>query len=63
MKTAHTKKTFKPNYEKARRALERAREHLKRYGSPLDNLSKEEIIQRMRKTREQLWKEKLAFRH
>ena len=63
MKTSHTKKTFKPNLVKARRALERARENLKRYGSPLDNLTKEEIIQRMRKTREQLWKEKLEVRH
>ena len=63
MKTLHSKKPFKPNPEKARRALERAREGLRRYGSPLDKLTKEEIIQRMRKTREQLWKEKLEARH
>lgn len=63
MKIPHTKKLTKANIEKARRALERTREHLKRYGSPLDKLTKEEIIQRLRKTRDELWKEKLAARH
>jgi len=62
MKITHAKKPFKPNVERARRAFERAMERLKRYGSPLGNLTKEQIIQRVRKTREQLWKEKLASR-
>ena len=63
MKTVQIKKAFKPDLEKARRAFQRAQERLKQYGSPLDKFTKEEIIQMMRKTREQLWKEKLAFRH
>ena len=63
MKTLHAKKPFKPNPEKARHALERNDKLLRKYGSPLDKLTKEEIIARVRKTREELWKEKLAFRH
>ena len=63
MKTLHTKKPFKSNPEKARRALERASQNLRRYGSPLDKLTKEEIIARVRKTRDQLWKEKFEARH
>ena len=60
MKTSQLKKPFKPNIEKARRALERNEIHLHKYGSPLDGLTKEEIIARVRKTREQLWEEKLS---
>lgn len=62
MKTLHSKKPFKPNVAKAQRALEKTREHLRRHGSPLDNLTIEQIVARVRKTREQLWKEKLASR-
>ena len=63
MKTPQPKRTFKPDYEKAFKYLQKARERLKCHGSPLDSLSKEEIIQKVRKTREQLWEEKLATHH
>lgn len=61
MKVSQTKKTFKPDYEKAFHYFQKARERLKKQGSPLDVLTKEEIIQKIRKTRDQLWEKKLAL--
>jgi len=47
----------------------RAKEHLKRIkqllaerDSPFDDMSDEEIIRKLRKTREEIWEEKLASR-
>lgn len=62
MKTVHIKKSTKAGIEKARRSFQKARELLAQHGSPLDKFTKEEIIARIRKTREQLWEEKLAPR-
>ncbi len=60
MKSSSTKKSFKLDPERARRSFQKARDRLTKQGSPLDLLTKEEIIRKVKKTREQIWEEKFA---
>ena len=52
-----TKKT------EAQKHLEKLRETIAKNPPPIYSLSKEEIIKKLRKTREEIWEEKLASRH
>ncbi len=51
------------NPRKAKKHLEKLREMIAKDPSPIFKMSKEEIIKQLRKTREEIWKEKLAARH
>ncbi|GBD95370.1 hypothetical protein BMS3Abin06_00237 [bacterium BMS3Abin06] len=46
----------------AKKHLERLREMIAKDPPPLYKMSKEEIIRQLRKTREEIWEEKLAAR-
>lgn len=48
------------NINKAMKYLKRARELLSRTVSPFDGMTDEAIIKKLRKTREEIWEEKLA---
>ncbi len=56
-------KTRKPDPKRARKHLERLYQLASQSKSPFEGMTKEEIIKKLRKTREQLWEEKLASRH
>ena len=56
-------KTKKTDPQKAKKHLEKLREMIARDPSPIFKMSKEEVIKQLRKTREEIWKEKLAARH
>jgi hypothetical protein len=56
-------KTKKPDLQKARKHLEKLREMIARDPDPIFKMSKEEVIKQLRKTREEIWEEKLASRH
>ena len=53
---------MKKNVEEIKRRLQRLRELAAKIPSPFKGMTLEEAIKKMRKTREELWKEKLAFR-
>lgn len=50
------------NITKARRHLQKIREIISKRKSPLANLREEEVIEKIRKDRENIWEEKLAAR-
>ncbi len=50
----------RPNPKKAKMHLEKLRQLIAENPSPIFKMSKEEVIKTLRKTREKLWKEKLA---
>jgi hypothetical protein len=56
-------KTKKPDLQKARKHLEKLREMIARDPDPIFKMSKEKVIKQLRKTREEIWEEKLASRH
>jgi len=56
-------KTKKTDPQKAKKHLKKLREMIARDPSPIFKMSKEEVIKQLRKTREEIWKEKLAARH
>ena len=56
-------KTKKPDPKRAKKHLEKLREMIAKDPSPIFKMSKEEIIKQLRKTREEIWEEKLAARH
>ena len=53
----------KLNAKEAKKHLEKLRETIAKNPPPIYALSKEEIIKKLRKTREEIWEEKLAARH
>lgn len=52
----------KPNPKKAKKHLDKLRELIKKRKDPFFEMSEEEIIKALRKTREELWEKKLASR-
>jgi len=56
-------KTKKPDPKRAKKHLEKLREMIAKDPPPIFKMSKEEIIKQLRKTREEIWEEKLAARH
>ena len=56
-------KTRKSNPKQAMQHFEKLREMIARDPSPIFKMSKEEVIKQLRKTREEIWEEKLAARH
>lgn len=48
--------------KEAKQILHKLRESIARRQSPFAGMSEEAVIQRLRKTRERLWEEKLAAR-
>ena len=48
--------------KKAQRLWEELRESISKRPSPFAGMSEEEVIKRLRKTREKLWEKKLASR-
>jgi hypothetical protein len=57
------KTMVKPNPKKAKKHLERLREMIAKNPSPIFKMSKEDVIKQLRKTREEIWKEKVAICH
>lgn len=55
-------KTKKPNTEKARKHFERLCQIMSQRKSPFEGMTDEEVIEKLRKTREELWEKKLAAR-
>lgn len=53
---------MKPNIVAARKHLQRLREIIAKNPTPIFKMSKEEVIETLRKTREAIWEEKLAHR-
>ncbi|MFA4889200.1 MAG: hypothetical protein WC628_06470 [Candidatus Omnitrophota bacterium] len=51
----------KPNPKKAKMHLEKLRKLIAQRKSQFAGMSKEEVIQAIRKTREELWEHKIAF--
>ena len=52
----------KPNPQKAKKHLDKLREMIAKRGHPFSKMTEEEVIAALRKTREQIWKEKVASR-
>ena len=52
----------KPNVKKAQRHLAKLRELVSKRKHPFSNMTEEEIINTLRKTREEIWGKKLAAR-
>lgn len=50
------------NSEKAKKHLNKIRQLMSQIKSPFEDMSEEEIIKKLRKTREEIWEEKLAPR-
>ena len=50
----------KPNPKKARKHLEKLREIIAKDPSPIFKMSKEDVIDKLRKTREELWETKIT---
>ncbi len=53
----------KINARRAKKLLEELRESIAQKPNPFLGMTKEEIIEKIRKTRQALWEEKLASRH
>lgn len=56
-------KTKKPDAKRAMQHFEKLRESIARDPSPIFKMSKREVLKQLRKTRKELWEEKLAARH
>jgi predicted transcriptional regulator len=54
---------MKPNISKAKRHLTKIREIIAKNPSPIFRMSKEDVIKTLRKTREEIWEEKVAPCH
>ncbi len=55
-------KTKKPDVKRAKKHLERIYQLMSQRKSPFEGMSEEEVLKRLRKTREELWESKLASR-
>jgi len=51
------------NVKEAKKHLEKIRQLVAENPSPIFRMTKEDVIKTLRKTRERIWKEKIAFRH
>lgn len=56
-------RTKKPDVKSAKKHLEKLREIIAQNPPPIYKMSREDIIKKLRKTREDIWKEKVALRH
>jgi len=56
------RKNPKTAKKEALKAIKRIRELSDRYPSQFDGMTQEQIIAKLRETREKLWEEKIAFR-
>jgi hypothetical protein len=56
-------RTKRPNIKRAKKHLQKIREIIAQNPPPIYKLSEDEIIKKLRKTREEIWEEKLAARH
>ena len=54
---------MKRNIKEAKKHLENLRHLVTENPSPIFKMNKEGVIKTLRKTREAIWEEKLAFRH
>ncbi|HHT9125681.1 MAG TPA: hypothetical protein ACFYD6_07665 [Candidatus Brocadiia bacterium] len=52
----------KPNPKEAKKHLEKIRQLMSKVSSPYKGMTKQQIIDEIRKTREKLWKERIAAR-
>jgi hypothetical protein len=55
-------KSKKADPKRAKKLLEKLRKSIAKNPSPIFTMSKEEVIKQLRKTREEIWEEKLAAR-
>lgn len=55
-------KTKKPDAKRAKKLFENLRKTIAKNPSPIFKMSEEEVIKQLRKTREEIWEEKLAAR-
>ena len=53
---------MKRNIKEAKLRWEKLRKNISKKHNPFSEMSKEQVINRLRKTREKLWEEKLATR-
>ena len=51
------------NPKKAKEHLNKIRKMVAENPTPIFKMSKEDVIKRLRKTRETIWEEKIALRH
>jgi len=56
-------RTKKPDTKRAKKHLDRLREIISQNPPPIYKLNEDEIIKKLRKTREEIWEEKLALRN
>lgn len=56
-------KNKKPDTKSAKKHLEKLREIIAKDPPTIFKMSKEDVIKQLRKTREDIWKEKIAIRH
>lgn len=54
---------MKKGIQEAKKRLHKLREIIAKNPTPIFKMSKEEVIKSLRKTREEIWEEKLAARH
>jgi acyl-CoA reductase-like NAD-dependent aldehyde dehydrogenase len=52
----------KPNVKKAKKHLAKLRELVSKRKHPFSDMTEEEVIKALRKTREEIWKEKVVAR-
>lgn len=57
----NNKKTVSQVRKEAKKHFDKIREIVQRTPSPLKGMTKEEVIEHMRKTREKLWSEKIGL--
>jgi hypothetical protein len=55
-------KKTKPDVKSAKKHLEKIYQLMSQRKSPFEGMSEEEVIKKLRKTREEIWEEKLASR-
>jgi len=55
-------KTDKTGIERAKKHLNRIRELVAQRPSPFEGMTKDEVIEQLRKTRKELWEQKLVTR-
>jgi hypothetical protein len=51
------------NPKKAKKYLNKIRKIVAENPTPIFNMTKEDVIKKLRKTREKIWEEKIALRH
>lgn len=59
---SEVRKMKKPNPKKAKMHLEKIRQLMSKVSSPYKGMTKQQIIDEIRKTRQKLWEERVAAR-